>query len=149
MDLLHCIIPNTSHRFLFDEEIPTAYHLIKQDIIVMLNGNLWIATENGLNYYNKSLQKFSKVSEKDGLCNNSIYRMAYDKQGRIWLGTGNGLACFDTAAKKFTNFYPADGLINTEYDRYSACLMPNGYLYMGGTENKIDYFIFSKLIFQI
>jgi signal transduction histidine kinase len=136
----------TSHRFLFE---PTNPNSISSDkiryILFTPDGNLWIATENGLNYYDKASQRFSKYSEKNGLCNNSIYCMAYDLQGRIWLGTGNGLSCFDTATKTFSNFYPADGLINSEYNRFSACLMPNGYLYMGGTEG-IDYFKPSELI---
>ena len=139
----------TSRRFLFE---PTDTNSISSDktryILFTQNGNLWIATENGLNYYDKRTQKFFTYGEKDGLCNNSIYCMSYDLQGRIWLGTGNGLSCFDTATKKFTNFYTADGLINAEYNRYSACLMPNGFMYMGGTEG-IDYFDPSKLISEI
>ena len=65
--------------------------------------------------------------------------MVKDNKGRLWLGTSNGLSCFDTSTYKFRNYFLSDGLINSEYNRYSACLLKDGSLLMGGM-NGIDYF---------
>ncbi len=116
-------------------------------LLFSAGGNLWIATDNGLNYFDKVRQQFYHYTEKDGLCNNHIYCMAYDQKGRIWLGTGNGLSCFDTATKKFINFHQADGLANSEYNRYAAWCAPDGRMYMGGTEG-VDYFYPDELSYN-
>ena len=108
-------------------------------VLVAADGNLWVATANGLNYFDKASGKFYRYGEGAGLCHRTIYAMTYDKRGRIWLGIGNGLSCFDTAARHFTNFSEKDGLINTEYNRNSAYTSPEGWVYMGGM-NGVDYF---------
>ena len=56
-------------------------------------GNLWIATNNGLARFDRERRLFSKFTTQDGLPNdqfnyNSVYK---DKLGRIYFGTINGL----------------------------------------------------------
>ena len=55
--------------------------------------NLWIGTENGLNYYhNDSLQVFST---KNGLYNNIVKAITETKDGIIWIGTNTGLNFYE------------------------------------------------------
>ena len=104
------------------------------------NGNMWIGTKGGgLNFFDRQKNTFSHVTEKDGLCNNSIYCMAKDDKGRLWIGTSFGLSNFDPVTKKFKNYFRADGLVNNEYNRKSACKMPDGTIFMGGMDG-IDFF---------
>lgn len=104
------------------------------------NGNLWIGTKGGgLNYFDRQKNIFSHYTVHDGLSNNSIFSLVRDDKNRLWIGTANGLSCFDTVRETFKNFYRSDGLINSEYNRYSACRLPNGFLLMGGMDG-IDYF---------
>ncbi|MFN2438867.1 MAG: two-component regulator propeller domain-containing protein [Chitinophagaceae bacterium] len=110
------------------------------------NGNLWIGTKGGgLNYFDRQKKIFEHYTEENGLCNNSIYSMVKDDHGRLWIGTTHGLSCFDPSAKKFRNYFQSDGLVNSEYNRQSACKLPDGTIFMGGM-NGIDYFHPDSLI---
>ena len=108
--------------------------------LIEKNRDMWIGTKGGgINYFERKKKVFRHYTEENGLCNNSIYSMVKDNKGRLWLGTSNGLSCFDTSTYKFRNYFLSDGLINSEYNRYSACLLKDGSLLMGGM-NGIDYF---------
>jgi signal transduction histidine kinase len=108
--------------------------------IIEQNGNMWIGTKGGgLNYFDIKKKTFQHYTEEDGLCNNSIYSLVKDNNSLIWIGTSNGLSCFDPVTHKFSNYFRSDGLVNSEYNRYSACKLENGFLLMGGM-NGIDYF---------
>lgn len=108
-------------------------------IIIEETGDIWIGTKGGgLNFFNRQKKTFTNFTEKDGLCNNTIYCMAKDNNGNIWLGTTNGLSCFKPTTKIFRNYSRADGLINSEYNRSSACKLPDGSIMMGGM-NGIDF----------
>ena len=114
--------------------------------VVENNGNMWIGTKGGgLNYFDREKKTFQHYTEENGLCNNSIYCMVKDNRGRIWIGTSNGLSCFDQVTHKFSNYYRSDGLVNSEYNRYSACKLENGFVLMGGM-NGLDYFQPDSLI---
>jgi ligand-binding sensor domain-containing protein len=104
------------------------------------NGNIWIGTKGGgLNFFDRKKNSFHHFTEKDGLSNNSIYCMVKDNNGRLWIGTSFGLSNFNPGTKKFKNYFRADGLVNNEYNRRSACKMPDGTIFMGGMDG-IDYF---------
>ncbi|HYC84507.1 MAG TPA: triple tyrosine motif-containing protein, partial [Chryseosolibacter sp.] len=104
------------------------------------NGDVWIGTNGGgLNHFDRATNSFDFYTTSEGLAHNSIYSLVKDHKGRLWIGTGNGLSCFFPSNKQFRNFYPSDGLINSEYNRFSACRLENGWLLMGGMEG-IDYF---------
>ena len=104
------------------------------------NGDMWIGTKGGgLNFFDRQKKIFSHFTEKDGLCNNSIYCMVKDDKGCLWIGTSFGLSNFNPATQKFKNYFRADGLINNEYNRESACKMPDGTIFMGGMDG-IDFF---------
>lgn len=122
---------------------PSADSLNSGDITSLFmepNGNIWIGSKGGgLNYFNRQKKTFTHFTETDGLCNNSIYCIVKDDTKDLWLGTSNGLSCFNTLTKKFRNYYRADGLINSEYNRNSACKLPDGRIMMGGI-NGIDLF---------
>jgi len=109
-------------------------------LLIEKNGNIWIGTKGtGLDYFDRTRNRFFHYTTVNGLPNNSVFSLVMDDRGRLWIGTGNGLSCFDTTSKKFKNFHRSDGLLNSEFNRYSACKLSNGYLMMGGM-NGIDYF---------
>ena len=104
------------------------------------NGDLWIGTKGGgLNYFEQQNGKFKYYTTAEGLCDNSVFNLVKDDKQRLWIGTANGISCFDPATGKFRNFFRSNGLHNSEYNRYSACKLDNGYLMMGGMDG-IDYF---------
>jgi ligand-binding sensor domain-containing protein/signal transduction histidine kinase/DNA-binding response OmpR family regulator len=68
-------------------------------------GNLWIGTQNGLNYYDKKLKRITacyKRSGKFALSHGTVINLFYDSRHRMWVGTeGGGLNCFDERTKRF------------------------------------------------
>lgn len=54
-------------------------------------GNIWIATEEGLFEY-KDDREIAHYTVKDGLRNDKIITVHFDRNGNLWLGTFDGLA---------------------------------------------------------
>jgi ligand-binding sensor domain-containing protein len=78
-------------------------------IIEDKNGTMWFATDgNGIIKYNNG--KFTHLTTKNGLVDNSTADILEDKQGNIWIGTFyGGVSQFD--GKTYTNF-TKDGIIS-------------------------------------
>ncbi|MEW6130201.1 MAG: two-component regulator propeller domain-containing protein [Acidobacteriota bacterium] len=64
-------------------------------------GNIWIATEEGLYKY-KDDNEIAHYTVKDGLLNDKIITVHFDRNGSLWLGTFDGLSQFKDG--KFFNF---------------------------------------------
>jgi len=64
-------------------------------------GNIWIATEGGLYKY-KDDQEIAHYTVKDGLSNDKIITLHFDREQNLWLGTFDGLSRFKDG--KFTQF---------------------------------------------
>ena len=69
------------------------------DIIQDHNGNLWIATENGLNKYNgvKLKNYFHKDDDPHSLNNNYVRSLFEDKDGNLYVGTYAGIQIYNPA----------------------------------------------------
>ncbi len=66
--------------------------------ITGIGNEVWIATDNGLNKYDKSTDKFSvykKSDDKNSIVNNEIRALHIDKEGILWIGTRGGISTFD------------------------------------------------------
>lgn len=67
--------------------------------------NLWIGTQNGLNYYDPKKDlfiRYTKSAAPNTLSNNSIITLLKDSKDRLWIGTeGGGLNYFDPISNKF------------------------------------------------
>ncbi|MBC7743546.1 MAG: response regulator [Flavobacterium sp.] len=63
-------------------------------IIDAEDGNLWLGTENGLEYFNTKKEIFSNYKSDQGdefsLSNNSVASLYADNQGILWVGTYSG-----------------------------------------------------------
>ena len=82
-------------------------------------GNLWIATNGGLQVFNPKMNTFSTYTQQNGkLSTNNITSLCYAKGNQLFIGTGEGLILMNlsttemrvllgntTALKKFTNNY--------------------------------------------
>ncbi len=56
--------------------------------------NLWVATDNGLAYFNGNQWSVYKTDNSD-LPSNTVYCVDIDAFGRKWIGTNNGVAVLD------------------------------------------------------
>ncbi len=89
-------------------------------------GNIWIATEEGLFKY-KDDREIAHYTVKDGLRNDRIITLHFDRNENLWLGTFDGLSLFKD--NKFTNFADVEnspqGFVRAIYED------PEGVLWFG------------------
>lgn len=93
-----------------------------ENIIEDTNGSLWISSSAyGVFRFNKNTHKTESLSEINGLPNNRVTKIIFDKQGNLWGGTyRNGL--FQLTDGKFTCFSTLEGLsadVNTAIMQFS------------------------------
>ncbi len=96
------------------------------------NGNLWIASDAGLNFLDKSTMEFTVYRTRDGLSNNMVHGILEDDQGFLWISTNSGLSKFDPVNKTFVHYSSADGLQEGEFKADAFCKTKRGTMYFGG-----------------
>ena len=75
---------------------------VVRDLLFTPNGILWLATLNGVSYYDG--RTFTVLSKQDGLLDNRVYCIHRVKSGLRWFGTEEGVSRLDPATKRFENF---------------------------------------------
>lgn len=63
--------------------------------IVGIDNEIWIATQDGLNKYDKETNKVTVYRNEKGLISNDIMSLHIDKDGVLWIGTSSGVSSFD------------------------------------------------------
>jgi ligand-binding sensor domain-containing protein len=82
-------------------------HCIMED----RKGRMWFASNDGAYFLDG--ETLTNISEKDGLCHNSVNDILEDRDGNIWFATHhNGVCRWD--GKSFTHISAKDGVIGTE-----------------------------------
>ncbi|MEE9437512.1 MAG: two-component regulator propeller domain-containing protein [Saprospiraceae bacterium] len=107
---------------------------ITRDILQDKNGNIWLATWEGIILFDG--KSFTNITNKEGLRKNRIFTIMEDKSGNIWFGTrGAGIYIYD--GKTYKNITTKDGLVSDEI----ACFLEveNGNIWIG-TEDGISYY---------
>ena len=98
-----------------------------------LQGQLWVATSDGLFQYATDGKLLRHYSHDNGLTDNAVASIEQDNRGCLWLGTNHGLNCLDPATGTIEKYYVDDGLQGNEFGDNSSCLKPDGTIIMGGT----------------
>lgn len=76
-----------------------------EDIIEDPDGGMWIATDQGLDYYKDGkFQHYTTSSNPNSLSSNNVFALRLDQKGRLWIGTQDGLNIFDKK-NGFTRIY--------------------------------------------
>jgi len=88
-------------------------------IVFDKNGNLWLATNQGMVMYNmeKDSAKFfnSDPDDTTTICSDFILDLYFDKYDQLWIGTREGLDVYDTKTLKFKHLYD-----NQEFEKVIA-----------------------------
>ncbi len=101
-------------------------------------GDLWMGTNDGLNFYNITTRGFTCYQVENGLPDNSVNSIQEDKHGNLWIGTNKGLSRFNNAVNRpekpeFKNYVYEDGLQGNEFGKRSCYRNADWMLYFGGT----------------
>ena len=102
-------------------------------------GNLWIATNDGLEYFDKKTGTFRHYTTANGLPNNVIYSVLMDGSGDLWMSTNYGISNYKQATETFKNYIKADGLQSTEFNGGAFHKGKSGTMYFAGV-NGLNFF---------
>ncbi|MDE5550059.1 MAG: hypothetical protein K2I99_01705, partial [Bacteroidaceae bacterium] len=103
-------------------------------------GLIWIGTREGLNILNLDNDELNYITEKDGLCNNSVCGIAEDKNHSIWITTSNGVSRVvvqrnhedGTFNYGLYNYDVSDGLQSNEFNMGAILTKQDGNVLLGG-----------------
>ncbi len=91
------------------ESTPYGPKSITRTILQARNGDIWLATWEGIFHYNGKM--FTNYTNKEGLRRYRVFTILEDQKGGLWFGTiGAGVYHYD--GKVFTNITTEEGLIN-------------------------------------
>jgi len=101
--------------------------------------NLWIATENGLNLFDKTTRTFTKFNTKNGFPSNVFYSILQDDQSNLWITTSKGLVKFGPKQNSIKIYTTANGLLSDQFNYNSAFKDANGDMYFGNLNGMISF----------
>ena len=80
--------------------------------IVGIQNEIWIATEFGLNKYDKLTKKFTRYYNENSLLYNDVRTLYIDNEGILWIGTRDGLCTFDrkNTFKSYEDIFIKNGI---------------------------------------
>ncbi|WP_041738863.1 hybrid sensor histidine kinase/response regulator transcription factor [Echinicola vietnamensis] len=109
------------------------------DIFRDSKGIMWVATTQGLSYFDAENERFYNFNATDGLPSDHIVKILEDDQYHLWLSTTNGLSEVsvnrnqpDSLVLSFRNFGVGDGLQGNFFNENSALKTSQGELVFGG-----------------
>lgn len=93
-------------------------------------GNVWIATEAGLDRYVERGQTFARYTGKLPFPG-AMKSLVFDKTGTLWMGSVNGLIAFDTRSERIKVYDKNDGLLSNSFFQKAALYSTAAALYFG------------------
>ncbi|WP_229239669.1 hybrid sensor histidine kinase/response regulator transcription factor [Echinicola soli] len=108
------------------------------DIFRDNSGIMWVATTQGLGYFDPENGVFHNFNHTDGLPSDHVVNILEDDHHNLWLSTTNGLShvnvdrTTDTLSLAFRNFSVGDGLQGNSFNENSALKTSKGELVFGG-----------------
>jgi len=103
------------------------------------NGNVWVATNNGINKIDPK-NNIETYSEEDGLKQNRCQDIVLDNEGNLWISHNTGVSLFNGTS--FRSFTSNDGLSSSSI--FLMSLDSKGDLWLGNNKSldKIDLDLF-------
>lgn len=111
---ISCYDPETrkTHRYKHDPKDTTSLstNLRISDIVEDAQGNIWVATTNGLNKWSPETRAFQRVIEQHPSYSRKVNSMILDNHQHIWFTANNHLVKYEPENHKFYTFGPKDGV---------------------------------------
>lgn len=100
---------------------------------------LWIGTQHGLNWLNKSNSRIEALTLRDGLPNDVIYSILPTSDSILWIGTNSGLLRVNHLSRRWQHFTKNDGLPGSEFNTGMALRLHDGRLIFGGVSGLVIF----------
>ncbi|RGN36482.1 hybrid sensor histidine kinase/response regulator transcription factor [Bacteroides oleiciplenus] len=129
-------------RFRYDVENPNS--LCYDRITCVFQDSkqrLWFASEdNGFCRYNENDGTFTRITTKQGLPSNVVYKILEDDNQRFWLSTSNGLVSFNPETMSVEALYNLpNGLRSKQFNYNSGIKTEDGTLYFGSIDGFVAF----------
>ncbi|MFO7653726.1 MAG: two-component regulator propeller domain-containing protein [Candidatus Krumholzibacteriia bacterium] len=95
-------------------------------------GRIWVGTASGLNLLDLETGECVRITEKNGLPNNTIYGVHEDRAGWFWISTNNGLCRYHPDTGVVHTYSEPDGIQSNEFNMGAHFLGASGRMYFGG-----------------
>jgi ligand-binding sensor domain-containing protein len=100
--------------------------------IVEAQNSYWIAAYGlGIIQLDSAYKIMRVYTNKDGLCDNGVYKMFSIADTALLITTNNGISVFNIKKHKFRNYYVKDGL-QSDYFEEACGIQYNNKIYAGG-----------------
>jgi signal transduction histidine kinase/ligand-binding sensor domain-containing protein/CheY-like chemotaxis protein len=129
------IDPQARERTIYRHETDDRNSLCTDAVLSLLRdreGRIWVGTGAGLNRIDPARGTSARLTEKDGLPNNTIYAFAQDESGMIWASSNLGLVRMHPDSLTLEHFQARDGCQSNEFNMGAAHAGASGLLYFGG-----------------
>ena len=104
------------------------------------SGQIWFSTDRGgICRYNEADDSFTTFSEKQGLPDDTAYKILEDKNRNLWFGTNRGLVKFNPETGQCEVFTTDNGLPGNQFNYKSALVSSSGIFYFGSSEGLISF----------
>lgn len=129
--------PNNGHIDHYRHDVKNPNSLINNKVYsvqVDRDGNVWVATNSGLDMLSHRSNSFVHFFEEDGLSNSLIYSLLIDMHGNIWASTNRGLNMISAKDHKVVTY-----LENKVFIDDASCKAGDGTLFFGGPNSIIHF----------
>ena len=96
IDVIHResgIVKKITNKVTSKDDISISNDMVRE--ITGIDNEIWIATQHGLEFYNKDTNTITSFKARDGLASNDILSLLIDKNGILWIGTYGGICSYD------------------------------------------------------
>lgn len=102
---------------------------------------LWFASEDGgFCRYNEQDETFTRITIKEGLPSNVVFKILEDDNRHFWLSTNNGIAKFDPEIMAVEALYNLhNGLQSKQFNYNSGIKTEDGTLYFGSINGFVKF----------
>lgn len=115
------------------------------DILIDVNGDIWVATVKGIGLYDAKKDNFIPVLEPKELHGKWITDLEMDNDGYLWLNiNNNSIARYKKKSKKINIYYVDSGNRLDVFSSKGFYSLNNSTIYLGG-KNGIIYFSADKI----
>ncbi len=95
------------------------------------NREIWFGTNCGVIVYDKATANHRAYSHTDGMANDMVNSIVFDKESGVWMGTNLGISLIDHDGMIF-NFDVKDGLPAYVFNKNAVARDQSGLWYFGG-----------------
>ncbi|MBP7507976.1 MAG: hypothetical protein KA807_09150 [Prolixibacteraceae bacterium] len=100
--------------------------------------NFWVATNAGIEYFDKEKDSLITYTTKEGLPDNTIHGILEDSHGNLWISTNKGISKFvngiETPSRPiFLNYTSSDGISSNDLKKKAVYKNKDGVFYFGSS----------------